>query len=209
MSELQANILEELNTYYSEKIREYGQSPRGVDWNSEDGQFLRYKQLLKLVQVDSGFSIADVGCGYGALIDYLKLKFKNYEYHGIDLSQEMIAAARARYSRVGAMHFHVAAQSPAGGDYCVASGIFNIRFEYSEDVWWSYIVSTLDQLHESSRRGFAFNCLTQYSDVDKMRDYLYYASPCKLFDWCKKKYSSQVALLHDYGLYEFTILVKK
>jgi SAM-dependent methyltransferase len=209
VSELQANILEELNTYYSEKIREYGQSPRGVDWNSEDGQFLRYKQLLKLVQVDSGFSIADVGCGYGALIDYLKLKFKNYEYHGIDLSQEMIAAARARYSRVGSMHFHVAAQSPAGGDYCVASGIFNIRFEYSEDVWWSYIVSTLDQLHESSRRGFAFNCLTQYSDVDKMRDYLYYASPCKLFDWCKKKYSSQVALLHDYGLYEFTILVKK
>ena len=42
-----------------------------------------------------------------------------------------------------------------------------------------------------------------------MRPYLYYADPLFLFDYCKKKYSKSVALLHDYGLYEFTILVRK
>jgi len=30
-----------------------------------------------------------------------------------------------------------------------------------------------------------------------------------LFDYCKRTYSRDVALLHDYGLYEFTILVRK
>jgi hypothetical protein len=53
------------------------------------------------------------------------------------------------------------------------------------------------------------NCLTGYSDDDKKRDYLYYADPCRLFDLCKRRYSRQVALLHDYGLYEFTVLVRK
>ena len=57
--------------------------------------------------------------------------------------------------------------------------------------------------------GFAFNCLTSYSDAHKMRDYLYYADPCALFDLCKRRYSRYVALLHDYKLYEFTILVRK
>jgi hypothetical protein len=29
------------------------------------------------------------------------------------------------------------------------------------------------------------------------------------FDHCKRNFSRQVALLHDYGLWEFTILVRK
>ena len=42
-----------------------------------------------------------------------------------------------------------------------------------------------------------------------MRPDLYYADPCRLFDLCKRRYAKNVALLHDYGLYEFTILVRK
>ena len=42
-----------------------------------------------------------------------------------------------------------------------------------------------------------------------MRPDLYYADPCELFDRCKRRYSRNVALLHDYDLYEFTILVRK
>jgi len=42
-----------------------------------------------------------------------------------------------------------------------------------------------------------------------MKDDLYYADPCYFFDYCKKKFSKNIALLHDYGLYEFTILVRK
>ena len=64
-------------------------------------------------------------------------------------------------------------------------------------------------MDRTSTRGFAFNCLTAYSDADKMRDYLYYASPTWLFDMCKQRYARNVALLHDYGLYEFTLIVRK
>ena len=64
-------------------------------------------------------------------------------------------------------------------------------------------------MDETSSRGFSFNCLTKYSDAEKMMDNLFYADPCDLFDYCKWNFSKQVALLHDYGLYEFTIIVRK
>jgi hypothetical protein len=94
-------------------------------------------------------------------------------------------------------------------DYGLASGILNVRMGRSAAEWQSYLEDTLDVLNRTSRLGFAFNCLTSYSDADKMRDYLYYADPCILFDFCKRRYSRNVGLLHDYELYEFTILVKK
>ena len=50
--------------------------------------------------------------------------------------------------------------------------------------------------------------LTGYSDADKMVPELHYADPCAMFDWCKRELSRHVALLHDYGLWEFTILVR-
>jgi hypothetical protein len=50
--------------------------------------------------------------------------------------------------------------------------------------------------------------LTKYSDADRMRGDLYYGDPAFFFDHCKRSFSRNVALLHDYGLYEFTILVR-
>jgi hypothetical protein len=64
-------------------------------------------------------------------------------------------------------------------------------------------------MDDKSDAGFAFNCLTIYSDSDHRKSELYYADPLYLFDYCKKNFSKNVTLLHDYGEYDFTILVKK
>ena len=54
-----------------------------------------------------------------------------------------------------------------------------------------------------------FNALTLYSDVEKRRGDLFYADPLAVFDRCKRQYSRFVTLLHDYPLYEFTIMVRR
>jgi len=41
-----------------------------------------------------------------------------------------------------------------------------------------------------------------------MRPDLYYADPRLYFDYCKRNFSRHVALLHDYGLWEFTVIVR-
>jgi hypothetical protein len=130
-------------------------------------------------------------------------------YLGVDISEDMARSARSRHASVANARFITASEPDAVADYGLASGIFNVRQGRSDAEWLDYLETTLDVLDRTSRHGFAFNCLTSYSDEDKKRDYLYYADPSRLFDRCKRRYSRQVALLHDYGLYEFTILVRK
>jgi hypothetical protein len=91
----------------------------------------------------------------------------------------------------------------------VASGIFNVKLDTDTAAWETYVRHTLSAVDALSTRGFSFNMLTSYSDADRMRGDLYYGDPCIFFDLCKRTFSKQVALLHDYGLYEFTILVRK
>ena len=206
---LNSEILGQVASYYSEKLAQFGTDPRGVDWNGEESQLLRFAQLAKIIDSSGAFSVNDLGCGYGALYDYLSQLDKPIEYSGIDVSADMIEAARNRLEGAQNAQFIVAGEPPRQADYGMASGIFNVRQAHSDEDWLVYMEATLDRLDETSRIGFSFNCLTRYSDTDKMRDYLYYADPCGLFDYCKRRYSRNVALLHDYGLYEFTILVRK
>lgn len=195
--------------YYTTKLAQHGETPLGVDWNGVESQTLRFEQLCKIVDTSNQFSINDLGCGYGALYDYLVHRYEKFSYSGIDVSESMIRAAEQRYQNISQAHFVLSSEPEQIADYSVASGIFNVRLDRSDDEWRSYLEATLDTLDRTSRLGFAFNCLTSYSDADKMRDYLYYADPCVLFDICKRRYSRNVALLHDYGLYEFTILARK
>jgi hypothetical protein len=91
----------------------------------------------------------------------------------------------------------------------VASGVFNVKLHTPLADWEAYVLRTVDRLAALGRHGFAFNALTSYSDPERMRPDLYYTNPCVLFDYCKRRFSRHVALLHDYGLFEFTILVRR
>ncbi|MFT3752548.1 MAG: class I SAM-dependent methyltransferase [Paludibacter sp.] len=202
-------LLAEASAYFTEKLEQHGATPLGVDWNGAAGQLNRFAQLARLLPADRPFSINDVGCGYGALVEYLDRRHATYHYVGCDIAAGMVEAARQRFAGRGTLQFVQAVQPPAVAEYSVASGIFNLRQQRSDAEWLEYIHHTLDMMDAYSTHGFAFNCLTLYSDAERMRPDLYYADPCALFDRCKRLYSRQVALLHDYGLYEFTLLVRK
>lgn len=209
MSNNQENLLTEVDDYYTSKLIQHGETPNGVDWNGEEGQTLRFIQLCKVFENSTSFSVNDLGCGYGALCDFLIARHQQFSYVGIDISESMIRAAERRCQPMSQASFEVSNEPSRIAEYGVASGIFNVRLSRSDDEWQAHLQSTLDILDRTSSRGFAFNCLTSYSDADKMKDYLYYADPCLLFDLCKRRYSKNVALLHDYGLYEFSIVVRK
>lgn len=209
MQDNKTDLLNEVAGYYSEKLAQHGETPLGVDWNGEDSQTLRFEQLCKIIDTDEAFSLNDLGCGYGALLDFLQQKYPAFSYLGVDVSESMIQAAIKRFQYDKQARFVTSDMPDIPAGYGVASGIFNVRLGRSDAEWGEYLKATLDVLDRTSRHGFAFNCLTSYSDEDKKCDYLYYADPCLLFDLCKRRYSRQVALLHDYGLYEFTILVRK
>lgn len=201
-------ILNIVDHYYSDKIVQFGSNPKGVDWNSFESQQRRFEELLKICK-DNNFSINDYGCGYSALFEFLKEQKLTFEYFGFDISSNMVNTAAKLYSNNLNFKVYKGSSAKQMADYSVASGIFNVKLEIDDLIWKDYIVSVLDDMNKMSRKGFSFNCLTIYSDPEYIKKYLYYADPCFFFDYCKRYYSRNVALLHDYGLYEFTILVRK
>ena len=73
MENNKTSLLDEVATYYAEKLAEHGDTPRGVDWNGEESQKVRFAQLCKIIESKTpNFSLNDLGCGYGALLDYLR-----------------------------------------------------------------------------------------------------------------------------------------
>lgn len=203
------DILFQTKQYYDKKLDVYGPFPKGVDWNSAQSQELRFEQLLKIFNTSQYFTLTDYGCGYGALAGYLAEKGYQFEYNGFDISVHMIDAARAKYGSLKNCAFTSDEKDISITDYTVASGIFNVKMRTSDDAWKDYVLRTLGKLAEISKKGFAFNMLTKYSDPEFMRHNLFYADPLFLFDYCKKNFSRLIAVLHDYPLYEFTILVRK
>lgn len=202
-------ILRRVAEYYSEKLAKFGATPLGVDWNSADSQRLRFAQLSLLLPQSRPFSINDLGCGYGALLEFLAERGCDVDYRGFDVSPDMIRAASERHRERRQAAFFQGARPASPADYSVASGIFNVRSGFTDAEWTDYVDATLDELNRGSRCGFAFNCLTLYSDPERRRPDLYYADPCRFFDQCMRRFGPWVSLLHDYGLYEFTIIVRK
>jgi SAM-dependent methyltransferase len=201
-----ASLLDDVARYYSSKVREHGATARGVDWNSEATQELRFSVLSTLLPA-AGFHVVDLGCGYGGYADFLAAERRDFRYTGIDVSPDMIEHARAQHA--GAPNLDFACDSaPPRADYVVASGIFNVRQSVGDEAWLDYVHGCIASMDAASTRGFAFNCLTSYSDAERKRDYLYYADPAEMFRHCMR-YSRHVDLLHGYGLYEFTVLVRK
>ena len=203
------NILDTVNDYYTQKIKEFGVTPKGVDWNSAESQEMRFGQLCKVIDRKDMFSVLDYGCGYGAMLDVLKTTYSNFQYCGLDISEEMIAQAVKQHHGDQTATWRTKLADTDLFDYTIASGIFNVRLQTSDADWKQYILDTLSDMNKHSSKGFSFNMLTSYSDKEYMRDYLYYADPAFFFDHCKRNFSKYVAVLHDYPLYEFTMIVRK
>jgi SAM-dependent methyltransferase len=202
------HIIKQVADYYTNKLQQFGTTSRGVDWKSEESQFLRFQQLLKLVEANHSFSVLDYGCGFGSMYAFMKEIFTDFHFTGFDISESMIEKAKELFSGTDSSWI-IQLLDNQKYDYVIASGIFNVRMNHTETEWHQYILDTLQHFNQLSVKGFSFNILTSYSDKEYMRPDLHYANSLELFDYCKKNFSKYVALLHDYPLYEFTILVRK
>jgi len=200
-------LLRRVADYYTAKIIEHGPVPRGVDWNSTESQELRFEQLSRLWDSGKHFSINDYGCGYGMLAHFLDGRGHEFTYSGFDISAVMLTHARRKLATIPncVVVNDQADLQPA--DFTVASGIFNVKLDAGEERWVAYVLDTLDRMRELSTKGFGFNMLTRHCDRPLMRPHLYYADPGFYLSHCLNRFSRRVMLLHDYPLYEFTVLV--
>ena len=204
-------MMNDIDKFYQDNLKQFGSTAKGVGWKNDEAQSVRFSQLFKLVTTKEAFSINDLGCGVADFVDFLNGEKANFVYRGYDMMPEMIQRAKNKFADNELVLLqtiaNIAEISPA--DYTIASGIFNIRLITSDEIWLRHILDTITMMNSKSRLGFAFNILSIYSDSEFRKAELYYADPLYLFDYCKRTFTQNVALLHDYGQYDFTIIVRK
>lgn len=200
-----------LKGYYENRKGQFGLNAQGVGYKTNDAQMATFSQLVKVLDEKSNFSVADLGCGLGHLYGFLHDNgYAGFQYTGYDTLQEMVEGSEKLHEGTDARFVRInKVEDIEATHYVLAAGIFNLRFSMPEHEWLAYMLKTMQVMFEKSSKGFAFNALTKYSDKEFMRPELFYSDPCFLFDYCKRNFSRNVALLHDYTLYEFTIIVRK
>jgi SAM-dependent methyltransferase len=197
--------------YFDRHFNAHGVSVEGLNYGTKARQQLCFAQAARIITHAPGetFSLNDYGCGFADLIPFLAEHDRSpAHYTGYDITPSVLQAARDKFVGQDGIAFVDDEEALPLADYTVAIGVFNVKGERSVEDWRKYVTGKLDKLWTKTSGGLAFNILTKYSDADKMRPHLYYADPAFYFDYCKRNFSRNVALLHDYGVYEFTILVR-
>lgn len=201
-------ILRQAARYYAAKLAAHGPTARGADWKDEASQTLRHRQFLRLLGEDRVATVLDLGCGYGDFFRFLRQQGFSGRYFGYDIAPEMIAAARVLHGEDKDRLWRVSAIPNDTADYAVASGILNVKGAIPIEDWSEHVDQTIDLIAHAGRRGFAFNLLTLANDAALRRSDLYYADPTEMLAHCIRRFGRSVALLQDYGLWEFTLIVR-
>ena len=196
--------------HWDRVVTDHGANWKGADYSNAERHALCHDQLLKIWRDGAPGTVLDFGCGYGALLErILERGLPLTRYTGFDIAEAMLAAGRDKHGARPGVQFTSDASALPEADYVLFGGVFNVKLDADPSDWQAYVLRTLDAAWPLARKGMALNILTSYSEPEKMRPDLYYADPCFLFDWCKRHYSREVALLHDYGVWEFTIHVRR
>jgi SAM-dependent methyltransferase len=194
-------VIQQVADYYGRALAAHGPTARGVDWSTEADQELRFEILLDVVSWTPRPTLLDYGCGYGALATYLDAHRLQCDYVGYDIAAPMLAAARRAHPR------RVFVEAPDPADYVIASGIFNVKLDTPTAVWEAHVQETIARLAALARRGLAFNLLPPASPPERARDDLYYAEPDVIAEHCGAL--GDVSVRRDYGLWEYTVTVRR
>jgi SAM-dependent methyltransferase len=205
-----AGIYSEIAAYYSAKVGRFGATPLGVDWTCQATQEMRFVHLLKLCDFTSAFALNDLGCGYGALVAYLDRRHRDcaVDYVGIDVSAAMVRRARRLWRGRSHVAFTHGFASPRTADYSIASGIFNVEQDQPRPEWEKFIAASLDNLYQTSRRGFSVNFMKQPTGASG-RQGVYYTDTAHWARYCASKFGAAAEVHEDYGLREFTLIVRR
>ncbi|HYG91057.1 MAG TPA: tetratricopeptide repeat protein [Azospirillum sp.] len=195
---------------FDEAIEAGGTSPRGTLNHDPDLHRLSLERLTAVFGpevANGGLSVNDLGCGYGALFNFLKdgPALTGGRYIGYDISREMIEAARATI-RDPRAHFLQSYRATEVADYSIVAGTYNLCLTADADAWFNLVKESLRSLARMTRRGLAFNMLSRH--VAEQTPGLFYADPAAMIDFCLREIGGNVVLLHDYAPIEFTVHVK-
>lgn len=200
--------------HYENCLKKYGATHKGVDWPNQKDLDTRYKVMLNVCEGNNQYpvSLLDLGCGYGGILQYMKNHniVQNFNYMGIDVSENMIKAAHNMFPG-SSFEVRDILKNPlqeASVDYIIMNGVITEKQSLSHDDMLSYAKRIIDSAYKACRKAIAFNIMNK-TIVDWERDDLFYMHPYQIKDLLENAGVDNIKLNTDYGLYEFTAYAYK
>ena len=186
---------------YNKRLEEYGYNPKTLGW-LKGRQGIRFSALTSIGELNK-CSVLDVGCGFGDLYKFLKLKKDTVKYTGLELNPKLIEIGKRQYPKANLKKFDIEKDRIVNDfDWIIVSGLFN----YKKKNPYTHIEKSLRKLFKNCKKGIAVDFMSTYVDYkDKETNYV---SPEKLFSICKK-ICKRVSIRSDYMPYEFCIYLYK
>ena len=153
-------INSEIAEIYNERFLKLGPTPEASMWFSKTRQIARFDVIfnqLKLFHQRNSISISDVGCGYGAFLQYLSEKKIDEElsYYGYDVSPEVIKFCKNKYFERAS--FYTKSVPIHKTDFVIMSGTFNFFPTQDYNAWKVYFFKSLKLLWSEAKCAMIFN----------------------------------------------------
>ena len=154
------SINSEIAEIYNERFRKLGPTPEASMWFSKTRQIARFDVIfnqLKLFHQRNSISISDVGCGYGAFLQYLSEKKIDEElsYYGYDVCPEVIKFCKKKYFERAS--FYTKSVPIHKTDFVIMSGTFNFFPTQDYNAWKVYFFKSLKLLWSEAKCAIIFN----------------------------------------------------
>jgi len=201
----------QISGIYSKRFNNYHDTPKGVFWNSSLSQDLRLNIILdKIITISksSKFSIADIGCGYGRLLNIIeerKFKKKVY-YYGYDINKDFILFCKKQTIYMHA-NFKIQTCPSEKIDFVIMSGTYNLAPTNNIKLWESYIIENLKSNWEFVNEAMIFNCLV--GNKRQIKNNLYYSELSWIKKICENNFGKLEISKHNLLPNDITITIKK
>lgn len=196
---------------YNQRFLKLGPAPEASMWFSKKRQFTRFDIILyeiRLLNKNNKRSIIDIGCGYGAFLEFLLERGADdiWSYYGYDVSNEVIKFCKEKYSQEGV--FYNGSIPTFTAEFIIMSGTYNFFPLKDYNSWRLYFYKSLKTLWSKTTCAMIFNLQT--SDQEKITDGgIVYTSRKEIESFCKSHFGKVKVLINPTIPKDVTFVIKK
>lgn len=200
----------DLKNYYKAKLKKYGLSSKGVAYKDYKSHRLRDVKILEILKFfknkKSGYSLLDLGCGYGELVKSIRKLNYEINYKGVDISDLMIENARLFFKKNSFSSLDILKDKIKNYGFVIMNGLFTAKNNLSEKNMKIFFYKMIKKVNIISKKGYAFNLIKH----NRKRKDLFYLSYDKLSKFLSsRKFSGKYIFRKDYSLHEYMVYVFK
>jgi ubiquinone/menaquinone biosynthesis C-methylase UbiE len=190
-----------IKNFYNSLLKKFGtDSAKTLDWHNKHNQLERFETLTIIGDLNN-CTILDFGCGLGDLYGFLKGRYSNFKYLGIDLVPELINEAQKKYPD-GEFKVANISEIKQKFDYIFASGSLSYAVEGGREFYYAVI----RKMYEFCNKGVGFNMLDGHEYKSDETYQTYYSE--YVLEYCKS-FANKVRIVTQYELGDFTVLLEK